>query len=163
VRSAGKGAAEPPEPRAAVGKAGAPPAAAALSGHPRHRAVAPASQLLRSVEQRTSAQVAAVVAELGALDLERAPLAALTALLTACAGTETRIAVRVASAAAEPPAPAGPETFISVKAAAARIAKSPKWLYRRKHRLPFLCELEPGSWGVHVPTLERWMTTRTRR
>jgi hypothetical protein len=121
--------------------------------------------LLRSVEQRTSAQVAAVVAELDALDLERAPLAALTALLTACAGTETRIAVRVASASAEAsaPVPAGPEVFISIKAAAARLGRSPKWLYRRKHRLPFLRELEPGSWGVSVPALERWMAARARR
>lgn len=133
------------------------PELAAASPGPRMRS--------RSAEQRAGVQVAAVVAELQALDVEHAPLAALSALLTACAATEQRVAVRVASASAEPPAPApaGPERFISVKAAAARIGKSPKWIYRRQRRLPFLRELETGTWGVSVPALERWMAARARR
>jgi hypothetical protein len=53
--------------------------------------------------------------------------------------------------------------FIPVKAAAARLGKHPKWLYRRKHLLPFMRELATGSWAVSVPALERWMVARARR
>jgi hypothetical protein len=104
------------------------------------------------------------VAELAALDVEQAPLAALSALLTACAAMETRVAGRLANASAEAPAPAaaGPEMFIPVKIAAARLGRHPKWVYRRKH-LPFLRELAPGTWAVSVPALERWMAARARR
>jgi hypothetical protein len=105
-----------------------------------------------------------VVGALEALDLAHAPPGALVPLLAACAATEARIAVRLATAAPEPaaPAPLGPETFISVKAAAARIGVAPKWLYRRKKTLPFMREIEPGTWRVSVPALERWMHNRGR-
>ena len=85
-------------------------------------------------------------------------------MLAACAATEARIAVRLATAVAEPPAPppAAPETFISVKAAAARLGVAPKWLYRRKKTLPFMREMVPGTWRVSVPALERWMRQRGR-
>jgi hypothetical protein len=114
--------------------------------------------------QYSNTDLAEVVASLEALDLAHAPPGALVPLLAACAATEGRIAVRLATASAEAPAAApGPEILIPVKAGAARLGKSPKWLYRRKRRLPFMCELEPGSWGVHVPTFERWMAARARR
>jgi excisionase family DNA binding protein len=108
--------------------------------------------------------VAAIVAELAAVDLDHAPPPALVALLAACAGAEGRIAARLAIAGAEAPAPAlaGPETFISVKEAAARLGVSPKWLYRRKKTLPFMRGVGPGTWRVSVPALERWMARRGR-
>jgi hypothetical protein len=108
--------------------------------------------------------LAGVVASLEALDVEHSPPEALTPLLVACAATEARIAVRLATAAAEPPAPpsVAPETFISVKAAAARLGVAPKWLYRRKKTLPFMREIVPGTWRVAVAALERWMTARGR-
>jgi hypothetical protein len=105
-----------------------------------------------------------VVAVLEALDLEHAQPGALVPLLAACAATEARIAVRLVSttAAAPAPPPAAPETFISVKAAAARLGVAPKWLYRRKHTLPFMREMVPGTWRVSGAALERWMTRRGR-
>src|SRR5262249_59046197 len=80
--------------------------------------------------QYANTDLAGVVAALEALDLEDAPLGALVPLLAACAATEARIAVRLATAVAESPAPppAAPETFMSVKAAAARLGVEPKWL-----------------------------------
>src|SRR4029450_10376611 len=108
---------------------------------------------------------AAMVAALDALDLEHASPTALVALLTACAGTETRIAVALARAATEGAAaapaapPADPEAFIPVKPAAARLGVAPKWLYRRK-RLPFMREMVPGTWRVAVAPFERWMASR---
>jgi hypothetical protein len=50
----------------------------------------------------------------------------------------------------------------NVKAAAARIGVAPKWLYRRKKTLPFMREIEPGTWRVSVAALERWMHNRGR-
>jgi hypothetical protein len=106
-----------------------------------------------------------VVAALEALDLKHAPPGALVPLLVACAGTATRIAACLATAATEAPAPtpAAPEAFISVKAAAARLGVAPNWLYRRKKTLPFMREIVPGTWRVSVPALERWMAARARR
>jgi hypothetical protein len=101
-----------------------------------------------------------VVAALDALDLEHAPPGALSALLTACAAAEGRIAAQLARASAEAPAPAPTETFISVKVAAARLGVSPKWLYRRRKTLPFMREMVPGTWRVSVPALDRWMARR---
>src|SRR5262249_38336188 len=110
------------------------------------------------------ARLAAVVADLGALDLEHATPATLGALLAACAGVQGRVAVRLATASAEAPGSdaRASETFISVKAAAARIGVAPKWLYRRKKKLPFMREIEPGTWRVSEPALERWMHNRGR-
>jgi hypothetical protein len=103
-----------------------------------------------------------MVAALEALDLAQAPPGLLVPLLAACAATEARIAVRLATAAAEPPAPpaAAPEAFISVKAAAAHLGVAPKWLYRRKKTLPFMREMVPGTWRVAVAPLDRWMRQR---
>jgi hypothetical protein len=148
----------PQEPPRAGGKGiGVGEAAAGRSGH-LGRTVGS-----RYVDTHSAAQVAAVVAELAALDLEHAPPAALAALLTACAGTQTRIAVRLARASAEAspaPAPAAPEAFVSVKAAAGRLGVAPKWLYRRTRSLPFMREMVPGTWRVSVVALERWMARR---
>jgi hypothetical protein len=109
--------------------------------------------------------LAGVVAALEALDLEHAPPAVLAALLAACSAAAGRIAARLALAPAEAPAqPAvGPETFVSVKAAATRLGVAPKWLYCRKKTLPFMRELGPGTWRVAGLALERWMHHRGRR
>lgn len=117
-----------------------------------------------SAERHVAAQVAAVVAELAALEVEQAPLAALSALLTACAATETRVALRVVSASAEAPAaaPAGPERLISVRAAAARLAVTPQWIYEHQGRLPFVRRVGARALRVSEAALERYLTTRTR-
>jgi hypothetical protein len=106
--------------------------------------------------------LASVVAALEALDLEHALPGALVPLLAACAATEARIAVHLATAEPPAPPPAAPETFISVKAAAARLGVAPKWLYRRKKSLPFMREVAPGTWRISVPALDRWMARRGR-
>ena len=105
-----------------------------------------------------------MVAALEALDLAHAAPAALVPLLAACKATEARIKVRLATAAPEPEtsAPVGPERFIAVKEAAARLSVAPKWLYRRKKTLPFMREVAPGTWRVSVPALDRWMARRGR-
>jgi hypothetical protein len=104
-----------------------------------------------------------VVAALEALDLEHASSGTLAGLLAACAATEARIAVRLATATPEPPAPPpAADTFISVKAAASRLGVAPKWLYRRKKTLAFMREIVSGTWRVSVPALERWMRQRGR-
>jgi hypothetical protein len=114
--------------------------------------------------QDLNMDLASVVAALEALDVVHAPPGELVPLLAACAATEARIAVRLATAPDPPaPAPAGPETFISVKEAAGRIGFAPKWLYRRKKTLPFMREVAPGTWRVSVPALDRWMATRRGR
>src|SRR6516165_4009520 len=84
--------------------------------------------------------LAEVVAALEALDLDHASPAALVPLLAACAGIETRIAVRLATAAAEPPAPAavGADRFLTVRAAAARLGVKPQYIYEHKKTLPFV-------------------------
>jgi hypothetical protein len=114
------------------------------------------------ISQYENRDLASMVAALEAVDLEHAPPPALLALLTACAAAEGRIAARLAIVSAEAPAPtpAGPERFISVKEAAARVGVAPKWLYRRKKTLPFIREVAPGTWRVSVPALDRWMATR---
>jgi hypothetical protein len=103
-----------------------------------------------------------VVAQLHALEIDRLSLATLAALQATCAAVEARIAVRFAQVAAERPArtDTGPETFLSVKAAAIRLGVAPKWLYRRKNKLPFMREIAPGTWRVAVTPLERWMAAR---
>src|SRR5262245_36361206 len=114
--------------------------------------------------QDLNMDLAGVVAALEALDVAHVAPGALAPLLAACAATEARIAVRLASAAPEPPAPppATPEAFMSVKGAAVRLGVAPKWLYRRKNTLPFMREMVPGTWRVSVPALERWMVRRGR-
>src|SRR5262245_48006888 len=109
-------------------------------------------------------RVAAVVAELAAVDLEHTPPAALVALLAACASAAGRIAARLAIASAEAPAPASaePERFISVATAADRLGVAPKWLYRRKKSLSFMREMVPGTWRVALAGLEQWMARRGR-
>jgi hypothetical protein len=106
--------------------------------------------------------LAMVVAALDALDLEHAPPGALGALLAACAGTATRIAVYLATTSSPEPPTSTPETFVSVKVAAVRLGVSPRWLYRRRKTLPFMREMVPGTWRVSVPALERWMHRRRR-
>src|SRR5262245_21009037 len=116
-----------------------------------------------AISRYVNMDLATVVAALAALDLEHAPPEALAALLSACAAGLGQIAVRLATAEPPAPAPAGPETCISVKDAAARIGFAPKWLYRRKKTLPFMREMVPGTWRVSLPALERWMATRRGR
>jgi hypothetical protein len=118
----------------------------------------------RCQAEQLARHVTALVAALGALDVEQTPRAALAALLLAFAATEQRIAVRMATAAAEPPAAAvmGPDAFISVKQAAARLGVGPQWIYRRRARLPFVRRV--GTRGVRVDgaALDRYRATRPR-
>lgn len=106
--------------------------------------------------------VASAVTALEALDLEHAPPAALVPLLAACAATEARIAVRLATASAEAPtpAPAGPERLISVGDAAARLAVTPQWIYEHQKRLPFVRRVGTRALRVSEPALERYMARR---
>jgi hypothetical protein len=75
----------------------------------------------------------------------------------------TRMALIATTEAEDTPqaAPEG-ERFISVRAAATRLATEPKWLYRRKERLPFMRQLSPGRWRVSEPALVTWMRARRR-
>jgi excisionase family DNA binding protein len=114
-------------------------------------------------EQQAGSRIAAVASELGALDIEHAPLQALAALLTVCASAENRIAVRMATASAEPPET--PATrMLTVTETAARTGMSRGWLYgeARAGRLPFARRI--GRRIVFDPTgLDRWLAHRRAR
>jgi len=108
--------------------------------------------------------VASVVAALEALDLEQAPPGALGPLLAACAAAEARIAVRLATAAAEPPAPAavGPDRFLTVREAAARLGVKPQYIYEHKATLLFVERVGSRAIRVSERRLDRYMATRIR-
>jgi hypothetical protein len=105
-----------------------------------------------------------VVAALEALDLELASPAALVPLLAACAGIETRIAVCLARATAEPPAPAdtGADRFVTVREAAARLGVKAQYIYEHKATLPFVERVGSRAIRVSERRLARYMATRTR-
>ena len=111
-------------------------------------------------EQQASSQIAALAAELGALDIEHAPLPALAALLTVCASAENRIAVRMATASAEPPETLATR-MLAVTETAARTGMSRGWLYReaRAGRLPFARRIGRRS-VFDEAGLNRWLTRR---
>jgi hypothetical protein len=108
--------------------------------------------------------LAGVVAALEALDLAHAPPEALVPVLAACAATEARIAVRLATAAAEPPAPAdtGADRFLTVREAAARLGVKPQYIYEHQATLPFVERVGSRALRVSERRLARYMATRTR-
>jgi hypothetical protein len=110
-----------------------------------------------------TARVAAVVDELAAL-VEHASAATLGALLVAWAGVSGCIAARLATASTEAPAPApaGPETFISVKAAAARLGMTPQYIYENQATLPFVVRVGSRALRVSEQKLARYMANRMR-
>jgi|SRR5262245_59060772 len=112
--------------------------------------------------QPTEGQVATIVADLGALDVDAASLPALSAVSMACAAAQARIAVRLAAAATEQAAPTTgqPEAFISVKEAAVRLAVGPQWIYRRQAHLPFLRRIGARGLRVSARALDRYLATR---
>jgi excisionase family DNA binding protein len=107
--------------------------------------------------------LASVVAALEALDLAHAPPGAMVSLLAACAATEARIAVRLATAAAEPAAPvdAGPDRFLTVKEAAARLGMTPQYIYDNQATLPFVAHVGRAV-RISEHKLGRYMANRTR-
>jgi predicted DNA-binding transcriptional regulator AlpA len=100
---------------------------------------------------------------LEALDLEHAPPEALTPLLVACAATEARIAVRLATASAEPAAPVdtGPDRFLTVREAAARVGMKPQYIYEQQVTLPFVVRVGSRAIRVSERRLARYMANRT--
>lgn len=98
---------------------------------------------------------------LDAVPLATAPalLAVLRTVTRALHEAEGHLALRVFAQAAVPPA-RSPATFISMAEAARRLGRSTRWLYRHKHRLPFV--RRDGSRGLRasVPDLEQYMRTR---
>ena len=105
--------------------------------------------------------LASVVVALEALDLNHALPGALVPLLAACAATEARIAVRLAMA--EPPAAvdAGPDRFLTVREAAARLAMKPQYIYDNKATLPFVARVGRAV-RISEHKLARYMANRTR-
>jgi excisionase family DNA binding protein len=114
--------------------------------------------------QYSNTDLAEVVAALEALDLELASPAALGPLLAACAAIETRIAVRLVTAAADPPAPAdtGADRFLTVREAAARLGVKPQYIYEHKKTLPFVERVGSRAIRISERRLARYMATRTR-
>jgi predicted DNA-binding transcriptional regulator AlpA len=107
--------------------------------------------------------LAGVVAALEALDLEHAPPEALVPVLAACAATEARIAVRLATASAEPaPAEAGSDRYLTVREAAARVGMKPQYIYENKATLPFVVRVGNRAIRVSERRLARYMANRTR-
>jgi hypothetical protein len=107
--------------------------------------------------------LASEVAALEALDLAHASPEALVPLLAACAATEARIAVRLATAAAESPTPvdAGPDRFLTVREAAARLGMTPQYIYDNQVTLPFVGHVGRAV-RVSEHRLARYMANRTR-
>jgi excisionase family DNA binding protein len=110
-----------------------------------------------AAEQQIGRQIAALVSELGQLSIEDAPLPALSALLTACASTENRIAVRMATASVEAPDAPAPQMLTATETAA-RLNLSRQWVYRatRAGHLPFARRI--GDRVMYDPAgLARWL------
>jgi len=103
-----------------------------------------------------------MVAALEALDLQHTPREALVPLLAACAATEARIAARLATA--EPPAPvdAGPDRFLRVREAAARVGMTPQYIYENRATLPFVVRVGTRALRVSERRLTRYMANRPR-
>jgi hypothetical protein len=106
--------------------------------------------------------LASVIAALEALDLAHAPPGALVPLLAACAATEGRIAVRLAMA--EPPAPvdAGPDRFLTVREAAARVGMTAQYIYEHQATLPFVVRVGTRALRISEARLTRYMANRPR-
>jgi predicted DNA-binding transcriptional regulator AlpA len=105
-----------------------------------------------------------VVAALEAFDLEHVPPGALVPLLAACFATAARIAVRLATASAEPAAPVdtAPDRFLTVREAAARVGMKPQYIYEHQATLPFVVRVGSRAIRVSELRLERYMTRGTR-
>jgi hypothetical protein len=114
--------------------------------------------------QYPDTDLAGVVAALEAVDLKHAPPAALVPLLAACAATEARIAVRLATASAEPapPADVGPDRFLTVREAAVRVGMTAQYIYENKDTLPFVARVGTRAIRVSERRLARYMANRTR-
>jgi hypothetical protein len=112
--------------------------------------------------EQSTTQVAALVAELAAFDVDGAPMPALSAVSIACAATQSRIAMRMAAAAPEQggTTTGQPETFISVKEAAVRLAVGPQWIYRRQAHLPFLRRIGARGLRASARALDRYLANR---
>jgi len=108
--------------------------------------------------------LAGVVAALEALDLDHASPATLVPVLAACAALEARIAVRFATATAEAPAPAevGPDRFLTVREAAARLGVKPQYIYEHQATLPFVERVGSRALRVSERRLARYMASRKR-
>jgi predicted DNA-binding transcriptional regulator AlpA len=114
--------------------------------------------------QYSNTDLAEVVASLEALDLAHAPPEALVPVLAACAATEARIAVRLATAAAElaTPADVGPDRFLTVREAAARVGMTAQYIYEHQATLPFVVRVGSRAIRVSEHRLARYMANRTR-
>jgi predicted DNA-binding transcriptional regulator AlpA len=106
--------------------------------------------------------LASVVAALEALDLAHAPPGALVPLLAACAATEARIAIRLATASAEPapPADVGPDRFLTVREAAARLGVKAQYMYEHQATLPFVVRVGSRAIRVSERRLARYIAHR---
>jgi excisionase family DNA binding protein len=104
--------------------------------------------------------VAALVAELAAADA--LPREARAAVLAVLGGIVTRLGAGLLIPPVEEPSDstAAEEKLICVKEAAARLAVSPQWMYRRKDRLPFVQRLGVRSLRISRAALDRYLTTR---
>jgi hypothetical protein len=112
--------------------------------------------------QDLNMDLASVVAALEPLDLAAAPPGALVPLLAACAATEARIAVRLATA--EPPAPvdAGPDRFLTVREGAARVGMTAQYVYEHQATLPFVVRVGTRAIRISEARLTRYMANRAR-
>lgn len=103
-----------------------------------------------------------MVATLEALDLEHASPGALVPLLAACAATEARIALRLATAEPAASAEVGPDRFLTVREAGARLGVKPQYIYEHQKTLPYVVRVGSRAIRVSERRLARYMATRTR-
>jgi hypothetical protein len=108
--------------------------------------------------------LASVVAALEALDVAHAPPEALVPLLAACAATEARIALRLATAAPEPAAPVdgGQDRLLTVREAAVRLGMTPQYIYEHQATLSFVVRVGTRALRVSEQKLVRYMANRPR-
>lgn len=88
--------------------------------------------------------------------------ATLPAILAALATLQGRAVARLATLAPVSTAPSAPETYLDVRAAAARLGLSADWLYRHAARLPFTRRLGRRTLRFDPVALDRWMASRAR-
>jgi predicted DNA-binding transcriptional regulator AlpA len=85
--------------------------------------------------------------------------------VTAFLGDLERVRVSVLVAAtpamseARPPAEKVSDRLLTVAETAARLGRSPSWVYKNKHALPMV-PLPTGGYGFSEKKLERWISRR---
>ena len=85
----------------------------------------------------------------------------LAALIGECEQLKALCWARLMSIPTAPPeAKPEAEKMLTIEEAATLLHKKPQYLYRNKHRLPFIKKIGPTSYICSPAELQRWLATR---